>query len=254
MKSERRVHDLEIERARAKDTQSIWRIIRASFTDPISRYTAIGQAGYGEFLHDLLSHETSGEKFIVIGRVKGEVVAFADITLGRATPNFLTRIAVRPDFRGRGLAEQVLRKVHEAYGNSNTWELDVFATNSGAVRLYKSLGFKVVLEKRWICRMPLEIASPTEEYRSTLDPADSRYSRYGFTSLSIDGHSIAIAGMAARYPNLDSFSNDSIFAKVKDLYPAVDRTFIILNEPIAPEGLPEGSFEIAKNYRMLGTF
>jgi ribosomal protein S18 acetylase RimI-like enzyme len=254
MKSEQRLQNLKIEQARAEDAPSIWEIIKTSFTDPISQYTAIGQPGYENFLSDFLANESPGRKLMVLGRVRGDTVAFADITIGQRTPNFLTRIAVRQDFRGSGLANKLMREVHQLYGGGNKWELDVFDTNLGAVRLYTSLGFKVLSTKRWICRMPKELSKPRILDQETPRVSDSRYLRYGFTSLLIDGKTLNIAGTAVKCPNVSLFTDAYTLTKVKTLYPDVDRAFITIEEPRSNDGMPDDSFEIATNYRMSGTF
>ncbi len=61
---------------------------------------------------------------------------------------FIMTFAVEPSYRNRGLGKLFLRElIDKLRGKASVIQLDVRKTNLKAIRLYRSLGFKVVRER-----------------------------------------------------------------------------------------------------------
>lgn len=245
--------DLQIKFATHDHVEDIWKIIRSSFDGPQSQYVAIGQPGYSLYLHDLLNNSNTGPKLMVLAMVHGQVAGFADITINRDSPNFLTRIAVKSDFRGYGVAGLTMSEIQRTYGTRNEWELDVFQENTGARRLYESFGFAVTSTNKWLGRM-LPLRAGVDDGMIQSHAEDPTYSRYGFTNIDIQGHNISIAGAAVRCREIDLFLDDSFLAKVQQKFPKVNRTFIVFDEADDRLSSRADVFEIGRSDRMAGSF
>lgn len=244
--------DLHIELATQHHIEGIWRILEASFDGPQSQYVAVGQPGYKRYLHDLLSNKKTGTKMLIVGVTDGQIAGFADVTIDRKGPNFLTRIAVNPDYRGYGVARRMMHKIQQAYGVENRWELDVFHANAGARRIYESLGFQIISTALWMGRLlPLQPTSHGENLPAQPDPS---YFRYGFTSTKIQGHQVSVAGTAVRCRTTDLFLNEELLAELQNQFPRVDRAFIVLNASDDRLASITGVFEIDHSHRMVGSF
>ncbi|MDQ7039281.1 MAG: ribosomal protein S18-alanine N-acetyltransferase [Aquificota bacterium] len=77
----------------------------------------------------------------------GEIVAYAFVWLIKGEA-FLMTLAVAPEWRGKGVGKWFLRKIVERLkGKAEVVSLDVRKSNIPAIRLYRSLGFKVVRER-----------------------------------------------------------------------------------------------------------
>jgi GNAT superfamily N-acetyltransferase len=204
---------IEVHSATPGDVDSIWRIIRTSFVDPSSKYTAVGQPGYRFFLRDFVRETTKRPKAIHVAKVDDRVCAFADATQRRDAPCFLTRIAVDPDFRGKSLASQLMSQVSTLPGYRDKWELDVFESNHKALKFYESRGFTTLHTKTWIGRhMP-----PYTEKGPKF--VDAQFERYGFTEVEVDDVRIPIAGNVARIPTLNDLADSAYLQRLAKLFP-----------------------------------
>ncbi|MDI3331569.1 MAG: GNAT family N-acetyltransferase [Micrococcus sp.] len=240
--------------ARAEDVDEIWAIIRTSFRGSHSPYIATGQSGYRSYLEEMLHDENESNRRIVVAKESGRVAAFADVTLNTASPNFLSRIAVAPLYRGRGLATRLMKEIQREIGTTSQWELDVLHSNSSAHRMYRALGFRTTSTKKWIGRLIPANDALDPETNSVHSAADQAYQRYGFTRVEIQDRLASIAGTAVRCHDPGDFLDNGFLAKVRDGFPRVDRAFIISDArdsrvPILPD-----MFEIARSDRMIGTF
>ncbi len=96
-----------------------------------------------------------GKAFLVAeadGKVVGYVMTrvenlFCFFSKGLCKVGHIISIAVRPEFRRRGvgrvLMEEVLRRLKEVYGAEEVY-LEVRVSNEAAIKLYEKLGFKKV--------------------------------------------------------------------------------------------------------------
>ena len=134
--------------ARSSDIRDIVRIERTSFADPWSeesfRRIMGGQAAIFQVL------EVAPDKAVV-----GYIIAFSV-----GTDAELLNVAVDPNFRGRGLAGQMLDSVLIELGGTGvrTAFLEVRESNRAARALYGSRGFKEIGRRRNYYRRPVEDA------------------------------------------------------------------------------------------------
>ncbi|MEM2795591.1 MAG: GNAT family N-acetyltransferase, partial [Thermofilaceae archaeon] len=60
-------------------------------------------------------------------------------------------VYTKPEYRGRGYAKAVTSEVtREAVSSGATALLHVEKNNEAAIKVYKSLGFKIISERPWI--------------------------------------------------------------------------------------------------------
>ncbi|MBV8723182.1 MAG: ribosomal protein S18-alanine N-acetyltransferase [Candidatus Eremiobacteraeota bacterium] len=97
------------------------------------------------------SNELSENKLAhyYVGRVDGKIVAYGGIWV-ILEDSHITTIAVQPEFRGRGLGEQMLiHLLDDAMTRGASWiTLEVRETNDVAQRLYRKYGFTNVSVRR----------------------------------------------------------------------------------------------------------
>jgi ribosomal protein S18 acetylase RimI-like enzyme len=88
--------------------------------------------------------------FIFLGEVDGVPAAKAELMLpssdALSTTGYIKRVVTHPDYRGRGLARQLLRHIiqvaHTTY-RVDAIDLHVWEGNRSAIALYEDLGFRV---------------------------------------------------------------------------------------------------------------
>lgn len=112
------------------DLEEVLEVERASFPSPWSR-----QAFVRELTDNLYAH-------YIVARVGGRVVGYAGMWLVMGEAH-VTNIAVRPEARGRGYGERLLRRLMEMAhaGEANRMTLEVRKSNVVAQNLYAKLGF-----------------------------------------------------------------------------------------------------------------
>ena len=128
---------LSIERMLPADLPEVLVIERASFSMPWSR---------GAFLYEIEQNQVAR---CWVGREDGRVVGY--ICLWEVTDELhVTNVAVHPDARRRGFARALLESVFARArgGNSRIVLLEVRPTNTEALPLYESFGFRVVGRRR----------------------------------------------------------------------------------------------------------
>ena len=128
---------LSIERMQPADLADVLVIERASFSMPWSR---------GAFLYEIEQNQVAR---CWIGREDGLIVGY--ICLWEVAGELhVTNVAVHPDARRRGIARTLLESVFaraRAAGNRMVL-LEVRPTNTEALTLYESFGFRVVGRRR----------------------------------------------------------------------------------------------------------
>lgn len=121
------------------DLDEVMEVEQASFTSPWSR-----QAFIRELSDNLYAH-------YIVARVNGHVVGYAGMWLVMGEAH-VTNIAVRPEHRGRGYGETLLRRLMElaVTSEANRMTLEVRKSNLVAQKLYAKLGFTAQgLRKRY---------------------------------------------------------------------------------------------------------
>jgi ribosomal-protein-alanine N-acetyltransferase len=77
--------------------------------------------------------------YYFVAEEDGKVVGFIGIHIV-LDEGHIMNVAVSPDYRGRGIAEALLRMMME-FVDLNAYTLEVRLSNKPAIRLYKRLGF-----------------------------------------------------------------------------------------------------------------
>jgi [ribosomal protein S18]-alanine N-acetyltransferase len=131
------VPSLSIERMHPADLADVLVIERASFTMPWSR---------GAFLYEIEQNQVAR---CWVGRQDGRIVGY--ICLWEVADELhVTNVAVHPDLRRRGIARALLQSVFARARGSGTRMvmLEVRPSNTEALTLYESFGFRVVGRRR----------------------------------------------------------------------------------------------------------
>ncbi|NRQ18141.1 GNAT family N-acetyltransferase [Ensifer sesbaniae] len=86
------------------------------------------------------------ERLMFAGLVGGKLAGHAQVALDwQNGVGRLSRVAINPAMRGRGLARPFLREVTERFFANRSFErleLNVYTFNEAAIRTYRSLGFR----------------------------------------------------------------------------------------------------------------
>lgn len=126
----RRMEKLTIRRMQHCDLDEVCAIENASFSIPWSRNS----------FADALADESN---FLFVCDADGSVIGYADTwcVLDEAT---ITNIAVREDFRGRGIGTMLLKEALDEAKRRDIGAvtLEVRKSNAPAIRLYEKFGFK----------------------------------------------------------------------------------------------------------------
>lgn len=150
-----------------------------------------GAEGASRWVEDQLQAGPRSSARFAVARAGGRVAAAADLRV-RPPVLFLSYVAVAPWAEGRGLGRALLRRelARARAEGLRRFELDVFATNVRAVRLYEAMGLRTVSERGlWIRPLPRPGAAAGEPapraVAHDLPQADVVHARFGFSELSI---------------------------------------------------------------------
>lgn len=128
------------------DIQAIVQIERMSFSTPWSETS---------FFNEIYKNKALAKVAVSDGVIAGYVCAEHILDEGH-----ILDLAVRPDYRGMGIASLLVRntiKEMKARG-CRVLYLEARASNSAAKRLYQGLGFKVVSTRKGYYTAPVEDA------------------------------------------------------------------------------------------------
>ena len=127
--------ELRIREMKEEDIPKVYAINRLSFTaDAWSREAMEREFRLPYSLRFVAEHE-------------GNVIAYAFIWLIKEEA-FIMTLAVDPEWRGKGIGRWFLERIIERLkGKAHVVSLDVRKSNIPAIRLYRSLGFRVVKER-----------------------------------------------------------------------------------------------------------
>jgi ribosomal-protein-alanine N-acetyltransferase len=128
---------LQIEPMRTEDISIVLEIESVSFSTTWPANAFANELGENKLAH------------YFVGRVDGKIVAYGGIWV-ILEDSHITTIAVHPDYRGRGLGEQMLiHLLNEAMARGAAWiTLEVRESNEIAQRLYRKYGFTNVSVRR----------------------------------------------------------------------------------------------------------
>jgi len=129
---------LRIERARPDDLDAIYEIERLSFNPHWSR-SALAQE-----VNRLRSHS-----YVYVARWMGKVIGFS-IFWAVVDEAHILSFAVHPDYRRRGVGQAMMEGVLDAAQRLGlrTASLEVRVSNTGAIRLYEKVGFRIAAIRR----------------------------------------------------------------------------------------------------------
>lgn len=118
-----------------RDIDTVYEINLRSFTtDAWSRESIEREFQLPYSLRFVLEADSQVVGYAILWLVEGEA--------------FIMTFAIEPSYRNKGLGKFFLRElIDRLKGKVSTIQLDVRKTNLRAIRLYKSLGFKVVRER-----------------------------------------------------------------------------------------------------------
>ncbi len=107
--------------------------------------------GARRFLYNSTQHPGCGIFFrqgarAAFDRLTGEMAGLCLGSLVQSRVAHVTQLCVGPNYRGRGLGRQLLSRASKEYRRHgcNAASLTVTASNEGAIRLYKSMGFRTI--------------------------------------------------------------------------------------------------------------
>ncbi|MGK5742089.1 GNAT family N-acetyltransferase [Micromonospora sp. URMC 103] len=138
--------------------------LQRSYAEELVRHRAVSAAEAldraADSIRDLLPGGAASEEVLLrVARVDGVAVGWIWVTLpgaaaatdappgtGRA---WIHNIEVHPEHRGRGYARRMIQLVEAELARLGVPELglNVFGTNTVAIRLYESLGFRVTAQQ-----------------------------------------------------------------------------------------------------------
>lgn len=145
------IKDLEVRHVRLWELPQLLTFRAAYDYEP---YPA--RRGNGEsVIYSLLKFLWHGKRIgtIVVVR-EGEILGYASMVFGKYKQfrgnMYLVSVAVKDGERGKGLGTLLFKEVEDYARSRGTRriEFDVFAKNTGALRLYKKLGYEVEGVKR----------------------------------------------------------------------------------------------------------
>lgn len=124
-----------IRKMKAEDLSAVMGIENTSFPNPWSEHTFRGE----------IQNTGVSEALVIVQRTDGLIVGYAVYWRIRDDVQ-VNNIAVHPDFRGRGIAETVMKHILEKVRREGAVfvSLEVRASNIPAHSLYRKLGFDIL--------------------------------------------------------------------------------------------------------------
>ncbi len=238
--------EVRVRPAEVGDLPWIADLVKESFAPEVQPFLVAAQHGITAWWELVLSQPASfGDPALLVAEdPAGERLGYADLKPADATTGFLSYVAVAPAARGLGVATTLLRAWLAERPRVEAMELDVFADNAAARRLYARLGFEEQGSTTW-WTAPLG-APPAVEGRATVEAlpaATARHRVHGFTDLTVtvDGqaHRIGVMGdEVVRVFSAADLTDLAWLPTVRALFPGVSRALAILPTDLRP---PEGA-------------
>jgi len=212
---------------------------RRSFDSLLRDVLTTTQPGIGAYWQVILSHGSSfADREFLVAVSRSDVVGLADLRMPGDGSSFLSHICVSSDVQGRGVATSLLTEHLARHPQVSRMELDVFADNTAAARLYARLGFEPRTATHWFTR-PVEPSPPTSaEPALELDDLHDScawFDAYGFCELRgrLDGEPFHVGRVGEHTLRLfapEDASNRRLISRLCAYFPEVRRLLLIVPE------------------------
>ena len=142
---------MEIAEFCQSDADSVLEIQRAAYRPLFEKYRDEATNPYLESREKIIekysrSH-TKGYIFIVDGKPVGSVRVMFCPEEKRAR---ISALAVRPEYQGRGIAQEALLRIESLHPDVEKWQLDTISEEAGNCHLYEKLGYRQTGEAKRI--------------------------------------------------------------------------------------------------------
>ena len=124
------MEEMIIRQALTPDAEGIYEIEKLCFADPWS---------YESIVYEM---ETNPAAYYVVAEIEGQIVGYAGLWW-ITDEGHITNVAVRPGFRGRGIASCVVETLleHTEAEGIKDFTLEVRESNTAGIALYEKFGF-----------------------------------------------------------------------------------------------------------------
>lgn len=240
---------------RVDDVEVAADLLALSFEERLRPFLPYCQPGLADYLRVLQTWPQAYPTHHWYLAVTGDDVAvgFAELRATAGT-SLLSYLCVAPEHRGQRIAERLLTTHLRQQPDAVTIELDVFAHNDPALRMYERLGFKPVTQSRWWVRdlpesepsTPLSLAVP--DWHAALASLE----RYGFCQASAvhRGRGVTLkfpSRSVVRILTQQDFRDDELLADLRSLGTHMQKALLVCGED---DGRPAVGFELLESRRL----
>jgi ribosomal protein S18 acetylase RimI-like enzyme len=144
--------ELKIRAARRDDAPAIVDIIRDSFQKDLLAMFLYGCSGIEKFVTEQIAIQCfGGETFYTVAQIEDQIMGCAEMRRFQSRL-FLNYIAIRPAYRSRDYAKQLLHDTIQLSepNNRKIIDLDVLESNSVARAWYRAIGFEDQYSTYWL--------------------------------------------------------------------------------------------------------
>lgn len=238
----------------AADIGAVVAMLRESFPSQLNPYLTYAQPGVRHLLGVQIAQPGCfPHKVRTVATGPDDVpVAFAELTLDLPARAFLSYVCVAPHARGKGVAAAMIEDFLRRHPGVTEMELDVFADNEPALRLYHRLGFTLRASATWARR---DLPSAGEPVPTPgLTTALAAFDRYGFCEVELHRPSGPvrvgrIGPDVLRCHGLAAFADDDLLATARAVLPGPTQALTVVG-PDDVRGLPTDATELVTSLRL----
>lgn len=235
---------MNIRDAVLQDLPAVQALIQASFADELRPYMTATQAGAASFLSVFVGHpHLYPERTYLVAEAEDVgLLGYAEYRLLEGQTGFLSYICVSPSARGQGVATRLMHRYLDLHPGVQRMQLDVFAQNAPALRLYCKLGFQADAETVWL-RSPIlpasPLAVPADLRLENLPAALAMHERYGFCELqgTFRGAPFKVGRIGAhvlRCFHAQNFSDTDFQCAMQSVLPELQEALLITSAASQP--------------------
>ncbi len=230
--------DLVVEAMTAGDAGPVAALLTSCFAEDLHAYVAYCGADVANYLAVMAGCPPAhrDQHLLVARSVSHGVVGFAEFRSLGDGGELLSYVCIAPAARGQRLAERMVRSHLEQRAGARTLDLDVFAQNTVARRLYERVGLAAVSETEWWARdlAPAAEHAPdggilrVRDWHLTAAALD----RYGFGMMEAEwrGQSLRLglpSRSVVRVSDPRWFADDALLAAAAVLVPTLEQCLMI---------------------------